>query len=169
MAGGAWDEVRSGNGGGRPPPVSLNEISRVLEETARLVRQHAHATGEAEGPAEEPPALAARRVRAIIAARRMRRIYLGLDPADAPWSIMLELYASRLEGRRVSQTDLYVSAAVPQTTALRATVRMIETGLLTRRADPDDKRLVLIALSDAAADRMRAYLAATHPMAALAV
>jgi hypothetical protein len=63
------------------------------------VRRHA-------GEPEPPPGLAvtAADVRAIIAARWLRRRCLGFDPGEAGWSMMLELYAARLEGVSMSQT-----------------------------------------------------------------
>jgi DNA-binding MarR family transcriptional regulator len=153
------------------PPVSLLEISQVLEETARLVRQHADKMDGSAGPEDNPAAAvtAALHVRAIIAARRLRRQYLGLDATDAAWSMMLELYAARLEGRNLHQTGLSVAAAVPETTALRVTRRMLKTGIFLKKADPEDKRLLIICLSDAAAERIRAYLAAASSLAALAL
>jgi DNA-binding MarR family transcriptional regulator len=80
--------------------------------------------------------------------------------------MMLELFAARLEGRSVSQTRLGIAAAVPQTSALHVTRRMLERGVFTSAADPDDKRLVLIGLSDEAVERIGAYLAAGYGMTA---
>jgi hypothetical protein len=97
-------------------------------------------------------------VRAILAVRRMRRDYFPWAAGDPAWSMMLELLAARLEGRRVGQTMLGVNAGVPETTALRLTKSLLRQGIFTSEADPVDRRLILIGLSDDAADRMRAYL-----------
>jgi hypothetical protein len=151
------------------PAASLLEISRVLEETARLVRQHAGAALEA--PQQQwlgGEELSAADVRAIISVRQMRRRCLGVEASDAAWSMMLELCAARLEGRSLSQTRLAVAAGVAQTTALQATRRLLDAGVFTKAPDPDDKRLLLIGLSDDAGDRMRSYLTATLGMAGLA-
>lgn len=140
------------------PAVSLLEISRVLDETARLIRQHVP-SGEAS-PRRAVPAdlITAPLVRAIIAVRRMRRDYFPCVPGDPAWSMLLELYASRLEGRKTSQTMLGTAAGVAETTALRLSKSLIRQGYLTTRNDPADRRLVLLELSDDAADRMRSYL-----------
>ena len=151
---------------GQTPPISLLEVSQVLEQAARLVRQHA---GEPDGAPEPMEAATAAHVRTIIAFRSLRRRYLGFDPADAAWSLMLELYAARLEGRSLNQTRLSIAASVPQTTAIQAIRRMIEVGIVTTDADPGDKRLLVIRLSDNGARRMRAYVVATHGMAGLAI
>lgn len=147
------------------PPVSLIEISRVLEETARLVRQHA---GEAPVDLDDAESISASQVRAIIEVRWLRRRYLGFEASDATWSMILELYAAQLEGRDVSQTRLGVAAGVPQTTALQVTRRMLEAGIFTRHDDLRDKRLSRIALSSDSANRIGAYLIATRGLAGLA-
>jgi len=107
-------------------------------------------------------------VRAVIEVRQLRRRYLGFEADDAAWSMMLELYATRLEARPLHQTRLGMRAGVPETTALRVTRRMLAAGLFTAEPHPADKRLVVIGLSDAIAERIRAYLAASRALAGLA-
>ena len=104
-------------------------------------------------------------VRAIIAARWLRREFLGADIGEPEWSLMLELYAARLEGRDVHQTGLAVAAGLPQTTALHATRRLIDAGLFQSAPDPHDRRRLLIRLSEATAGRIGAYLAAASRIA----
>jgi hypothetical protein len=140
-----------------PPPVSLLEISRVLEETARLLRLHPGCEASSGEPDER---ITAARVRRMIAARWLRREYFGFDPGDAAWAMMLELFAARLEGRRIYQTRLGIAAGVAQTTAFTITRRLLESGLFVAGEDSEDKRLVLIGLSDEAARALRAYLLA---------
>jgi hypothetical protein len=149
---------------GGSPPVSLLEISRVLEETARLLREHARLGGENGVVVRRQDTPTATEVRAIIAARWLRREYLGFDAADPVWSMMLELYASRLEGRSVSQTWLGVAAGVPETSAVHITRRMLAEGIFTRKSDPADRRKLLIGLSDTAAKRLQDYLVATRSL-----
>jgi DNA-binding MarR family transcriptional regulator len=149
------------------PPVSLIEIGRVLEETARLLRQHARAEGEPDRKFAPHSTATPEGVRAIIAVRRLRRELLGADLGEAEWSLMLELYAAGLEGRSVHQTGLAVAAGVPQTTALHATRRLLRTGVFASAPDPHDRRRLLIALSRPAAARVATYLAAASRIAAL--
>lgn len=146
------------------PAVSLIEISRVLEETARLVRQHA---GGLQVDSSAQP-ISASKVRAVIEVRWLRRRFLGFEASDATWSMMLELYAAQLEGRSLSQTRLGIAAGVPQTTAHQVIKRMAEAGLFERQGDADDRRLIRIELSPDAAKRIGAYLTATHEIAGLA-
>lgn len=112
-----------------------------------------------------PMPITARTVRAIIAARWLRREYLGFDASDPEWSLMLELYAASLEGRRVHQTGLSVAAGVPQTTALNVTRRLIEAGVFDSRPDKLDGRRLLIGLTPSGADRIQAYLKAAAEVA----
>jgi DNA-binding MarR family transcriptional regulator len=144
-----------------PEQASLLAISRVLEETARMLHDWALAGDPPlRRPADPPMPVTASLVRTIIAARWLRRDFLGIDVGDPEWSLMLELYAARLEGRQVHQTGLSVAAGVPQSTALQATRRLVESGLFATRPDPSDGRKLLLALTAPAAERIRAYLIA---------
>ncbi len=124
-----------------PQQASLLGISRLLEETARMLHDWALADDPPlRRPPDKPMPVTASTVRTIIAARWLRREYLGFDVGDPEWSLMLELYSARLEGRQVHQTGLSVAAAVPQSTALQATRRLVEAGHFTTKPDPRDGR-----------------------------
>lgn len=142
------------------PITSLIEISRVLEETAHILKRHASSDDPAYVDPGRGDLVSAPLVRAVIAARRMRRDYFPDVAGDPAWSMMLELFAAGLEGRRVSQTTLGTLAGVAETTALRLTRALLRQGTFTSHDDPDDRRLILLGLSDHAAGRMRAYLTA---------
>lgn len=144
-----------------PQPASLLAISRVLEETARMLHDWALAEDPPlRRPADKPMPVTASTVRTIIAARWLRRDFLGVDVGDPEWSLMLELYAARLEGRQVHQTGLSVAAGVPQSTALQVTRRLVESGIFATRPDPRDRRKLLVALTAPAAARIHSYLTA---------
>ena len=150
-----------------PEPASLLAISRLLEETARMLHDWALAEDPPlRRPADPPLPVTAGTVRSIIAARWLRRDFLGFDAGESEWSLMLELYAARLEGRQVHQTGLSVAAGVPQTTTLHATRRLVETGIFATKPDPRDARKLLIALTAPAAERIRSYLTAAVEIAA---
>lgn len=144
-----------------PEPASLLAISRVLEETARMLHDWALAEDPPlRRPADPPMPITAGTVRSIIAARWLRRDFLGIDVGDPEWSLMLELYAARLEGRQVHQTGLSVAAGVPQSTALHATRRLVKEGIFATKPDPRDGRKLLVTLTAPAAERIRSYLTA---------
>jgi hypothetical protein len=101
--------------------------------------------------------VSARHVRALIAARQLRPDRFGaLLAPDSGWSLMLVLYAARLEGWELSETQLAEAAG---TASVRTRLPALEArGFLHRRPDPEDPRQTLVALTDEAAAKMRAYL-----------
>lgn len=162
----------AGTGGGGAAEADLRELARTLEQAARAIRRHARLRGEPDTPL--PPLLpetgrppAAAQVRALIAARRLRECFLPDLQGDHAFAMLLELYAARLEGRRIAQTRLGSLAGAPQATAIRTIHALLEAGLIDRSDDPADRRLILLGLTDEAADRMEAYLTRAFAAAAL--
>ncbi len=99
-------------------------------------------------------------IRRIIKARKARADFFDADLfADPAWDILLDLSAARAENRDVSVTSLCIAADVPATTALRWIGQMVESGLLERLADPQDRRRAYIALADGTAYAMARYFA----------
>jgi hypothetical protein len=162
----------------RDCPPDLREIARALDEAAAALRRHARAarswptypgavapTTARPEPVEGLPStpatdITAPLVRAIIAVRWLRASFLPDAPGDHAFSMLLELYAAHLEGRRVAQTRLAGAAAVPHASAIRIARALLADGLATAGTDPADRRLVLLGLSDEAVARMEAYLRA---------
>ncbi|HYJ83900.1 MAG TPA: hypothetical protein VEW26_13795 [Allosphingosinicella sp.] len=128
----------------------LAEALAGLAESERL-RRIAGGDGRA--------ALTAPLVRSLNAARRLRRERLGPLFAPEPgWSVMLALYAARLEGRTPTLAALTRSADAPVATVYGRLLALEAEGLLERRPDPERRRGTLVALTDEAAARMEAYL-----------
>lgn len=99
-------------------------------------------------------------IRRIIKARQARASFFDGDLfADPAWDVLLDLSAARAENREVSVTSLCIAAGVPATTALRWIGQMVESGLLERVADPQDRRRAYIVLTDKTADTMARYFA----------
>jgi DNA-binding transcriptional ArsR family regulator len=118
---------------------------------------------ETLSPPKPKQKVSAEVIRSILRARRMRDVYFNPELfADPAWDMLLDLLAAKLEGRHVSVTSLCGAAAVPPTTALRWIGKLEEEGLIIRTDDTSDSRRVLLALSDDAAERLTAYLAAAH-------
>jgi DNA-binding MarR family transcriptional regulator len=106
----------------------------------------------------------------MIRARRLRdRFFHSEIFADPAWDMLLDLFAARLEKRRVAVSSLCIAAAVPPTTALRWIKSLSDQGLFVRIADAEDGRRVFIELSDGAAAAMEAYLRAVQRISPLAV
>jgi DNA-binding MarR family transcriptional regulator len=93
-------------------------------------------------------AVKAQQVRSTIKSRRMRNEVFGDNLFGEPaWDMLLDLYASHLEQKRVSVSSLQIASAVPGTTALRWMTRLESKGLIMRHADPFDARRVFVELS----------------------
>jgi hypothetical protein len=147
------------------------EIARIAEIIARLNNEEGepgsgaglkgHSSDRDPIPEHDAPPVAARDVREVIRARRLRDQFFerGLfeDPA---WDMLLDLFAAELEQTQVSVSSLCIAAAVAPTTALRWIAKMTEAGVFVRHADPFDKRRAFMALSPRARDGMRDYFAA---------
>lgn len=96
---------------------------------------------------------------------RARRLREGLFPegifADPAWDMLLDLFACKLEGKKVGVTSACSAARVPSTTALRCLDRLEECGLVERRPDPSDCRRIYVELTSVAVARIELWLKAT--------
>ena len=151
----------------RPGPERLQqlseEIGRIADVLASISVEETTAAATGENEAAGDPSIDAATVRAIIRARRLRDQFFSPDLfADPAWDMLLDLFAARLEGRRVAVSSLCIAAAVPATTALRWIKTLTDHGLFVRAADPQDGRRVYIELSDRAAAAMGSYLQAAQ-------
>ena len=110
-----------------------------------------------------------RLVRAVQTARRRREaLFAPTLFADPAWDMLLELYAIRLEQRKISVSSLCYAAYVPLTTALRWVAKLESDGLAVRRQDPSDARRFWIDLSDRGMEAMCRYFE-TLPLGALSI
>ena len=162
-----------------PAPSQVNDVARgdatmlqqLSEDAARIaailasmsaspLTVRAHPDADAD---DDDPGIDAGHVRSIIRARRLRdQFFRGELFADPAFDMLLDLYASRLEGDRVAVSSLCIAAAVPATTALRWIKALTERGLFVRSADPQDGRRVYIELSNESARAMGHYLNAVQ-------
>ncbi len=102
-------------------------------------------------------------IRAYIRMRRLRERFLPENLfADPAWDMMLDLFAARLAGERVSVSSLCIAAVVPPTTALRWIGQLTDRGLFQRVDDPADRRRAFIELSDKAAQALTAWAQAVR-------
>lgn len=93
--------------------------------------------------------------RALLAGRRERvRMLAGVDLGEPAWDILLDMFISTEEGRRVSVSGACVVCSVPPTTALRQVGLLVEAGYLERVPDANDRRRVFLRLSEEARQRM---------------
>ena len=142
------------------------EVGRIASALAALSEEDIAATEAAKGKVRVDAGL----VRTMIRARRLRDQFFRSELfADPAWDMLLDLFAARLENRRVAVSSLCIAAAVPSTTALRWIKSLSDQGLFVRIADAEDGRRVFIELSDTTAAAMEAYLRAAQRISPLAV
>ncbi|HEY7811422.1 MAG TPA: MarR family winged helix-turn-helix transcriptional regulator [Allosphingosinicella sp.] len=142
------------------------EVGRIASALAALSEEDFAASEAAKGKIRIDAGL----VRAMIRARRLRDQFFHSDLfADPAWDMLLDLFAARLEKRKVAVSSLCIAAAVPPTTALRWIKSLSDQGLFVRTADAEDGRRVFIELSDATAVALENYLRAAQRISPLVV
>lgn len=101
----------------------------------------------------------ARLVRKLQKARLHRTDFLSGNLFGEPaWDMLLELFVSANQQKRVTVGDLCRASHVPQTTALRWIDVLAKEDLITRRSDPLDARRVHLELTPSAYGAMRDYV-----------
>jgi DNA-binding MarR family transcriptional regulator len=109
---------------------------------------------------EDEPGLARAWADRLYAERRRRDALFpdGLFGEPA-WDLMLALFMAREKGQRMILCKAYRAAGVTDTTGRRLLDRMEEEGLITRRRAPRSRKMRVVELTDAAAERLIDYLA----------
>jgi DNA-binding MarR family transcriptional regulator len=91
--------------------------------------------------------------------RRRRADFLSADLfAEPGWEMLLALYEANCAGHRMTSTNLCSASNAPPTTALRWLDNLAELGLVRRRKNPLDGRIVFIELEPNARTAIEAYL-----------
>lgn len=91
--------------------------------------------------------------------RRRREQFMGQDIfADPAWDMLLDLFASAREGKKISVSSLCVASGVPASTALRWITTLENYGMIERSPDASDKRRQFVALTPAADAKMAAFI-----------
>lgn len=107
-------------------------------------------------------------VRQMIETRRLKaQFFPEISFADPAWDMILHLTVARLDGEKVSVTDLCIASNVPYTTALRWITNLEKSKLFERSYDAYDRRRMFIQLSDAGFDSMQRWYVACTPITAI--
>jgi hypothetical protein len=147
------------------------EVARIAAELANLAAESPPGTSGsvddrrtryAAGPAGGEPIDPAE-IRRAIRGRRLRGQFFPARLLEDPgWDMLLDLFAAELEEAHVSVSSLCIASGVAPTTALRWISRMADAGLMMRLPDAGDRRRAFLALSPAASEGMRGYVAAAR-------
>jgi hypothetical protein len=88
-------------------------------------------------------------------ARRRRKSFFPADVFGEPgWDLLLDLFAARLQNRRISVSSACIAADVPLTTALRWLGLLEQFGLVERTDSDSDQRVTWVRLTDSATASM---------------
>lgn len=140
---------------------TIAHVSRELADWVPILRRLAEAEALRDLALGQCSELTAASVRSIIMARRLRDGYFWPLMSDAAWSLMLELFANRLEGERLDVAGLSVATDIPIDTALHWVDWLAGRGMVLRNGQAQEHEAAHVALTDAGADEMRAYLIAS--------
>jgi DNA-binding MarR family transcriptional regulator len=138
------------------------EIARLLRllespESAKNVSQLLEVTEQDNSPsALLPRGQLLARARAVLSERRRRAQFFSSGLFGEPaWDMLLGLYI--MNGKPLQFGKLVNLVGAPQTTAIRWLKHLEDEGLVARRSDPDDARLVRMELLERALDLLDAY------------
>lgn len=142
----------------------LAELSRTMAagersvDAATIPSQAANRSGLIEGQATEKMTRLNTAL-AWIRARKHRDEAFGDDLFfDPAWSILLELYVHHRQQVATSITSLCQSVKIPPSTGLRWIALLEKRGLVTREADPFDKRRSYARLTPESIERVERAL-----------
>lgn len=154
-------------------PVNPEELAAALRRAVRRwSRLHAArqsgqpASGDAADEAEallpsgeDETAMLLATAKTLIRLRERRGEFLDPDLfADPVWDIMLDLTSATLEGKATPVSSVCQAAGVPMSTALRHIRHLVDSGLVRRWQDPNDRRRDLLELLPAAREAMLGYM-----------
>ena len=78
---------------------------------------------------------------------------------EPAWDLLLSLFMAREKGQVMILCKAYKAAGVSDTTGRRLLDRMEKEGLITRRRAPRSRKMRVVEMTDAAAERLIDYLA----------
>jgi hypothetical protein len=99
-------------------------------------------------------------VRSIIAARHIRDKYFWPAMNETAWTLLLELFANRLEGERRDVAGLSAATGLPFASCLHWIDWLAGRGVVFGNGRVEPGEMELVDLTDSGADRMHDYLLA---------
>jgi hypothetical protein len=132
------------------------ETERVILEIESRLHRLIESSRREAGTGAQSSVLAAA-AEACAARRRLYALFGRRLFCDPSWDILLELFVSTLEGRKVTVSTACMAACAPTTTALRHIAYLVEEGLVVRRPHPADARSTYLELTGQAVSRLTQY------------
>lgn len=144
-----------GRGDGGKSAVEADRI--IMEIETRLHRLIESSRRESGAAAGAQPTVLAAAAEACAARRRLYALFGRRLFCDPSWDILLELFVSTLEGRKVTVSTACMAACAPTTTALRHIAYLVQEGLVVRRPHPADARSTYLELTGPAVAKLTQY------------
>jgi hypothetical protein len=141
--------LQSGGRGGAETERIILEIESRLHRLIETSRRHLDAP--------TAPSMLARAAEACAARRKLYGLFGRRLFCDPSWDILLELFVSTLEGRKVTVSTACMAACAPTTTALRHIAYLVQEGLVLRRPHPADARSTYLELTGEAVTKLTEY------------
>jgi hypothetical protein len=139
---------------------TLAEVSREMAHWVPILRRLAEAEQLRDLALGHTSEINGAAIRSIINARRLRDQYFWPAMSEAAWALLLELFANRLEGERLDVAHLSTVTDIPLASALHWIEWLSGRGMVVRNGAGENPEHALVALTEAGADEMRAYLLA---------
>lgn len=148
------------------PETLRSALRRASEQRTQMVLQQmlladrvAHSRVSAGFGSKSSDQELARAIRRVMRLRRKRKELLHSELfADPPWDILLDLTLAKLDGKTVTVSDACIAAQVPFTTAFRYLNALVDSGLLHRTKDLQDKRRIIVEIDPKVPSLMKRLL-----------
>jgi hypothetical protein len=136
--------------------AKLADLANQLQRAA--VREDC--SGSARSVACDPRDAALATARHAYWLRRQRAQIFGSAElfGEPAWDILLDLYIAHAEDKAVSVSSACIGSASPATTGLRWLAVLTEHGLITREADENDQRRIMVRLTQRGVAAMERFL-----------
>jgi len=139
---------------------TIGQMSRDLANWIPILRRLAEVEALRTLALGKCSEIAGSDVRSIIAARRIRDKYFWPAMDETAWTLLLELFANRLEGERRGVAGLSTATAVPFDACLHWIDWLAGRGVVFCNVRDEDGEIELVDLTDTGGDRMHDYLLA---------
>src|SRR3712207_9378509 len=131
------------------------ETERIILEIESRLHRLIETSRREPGPAACSVLAAA--AEACAARRKLYALFGRRLFSDPSWDILLELFVSTLEGRKVTVSTACMAACAPTTTALRHIAYLVQEGLVVRKPHPADARSTYLELTGPAVAKLTQY------------
>jgi hypothetical protein len=137
---------------------TIGQMSRDLANWIPVLRRLAEVEALRALALGQCSEIAGSDVRSVIAARRLRDDYFWPAMNETAWTLLLELFANRLEGERRDVAGLSAATELAFDACLHWIDWLEGRGIVFRKGRAEDGETALVDLTDAGADSMHDYL-----------